>query len=105
MRNLPQSMAAKSAFTGARQESETNSPQNFYQGWRSAHQSIRFNRVRVVLTIISLAFLSLFLFVIYLQFGIIVFIISVTVMTLISVAFILYCKKVMKNEEDGLQNE
>jgi ABC-type protease/lipase transport system fused ATPase/permease subunit len=105
MRNLPQSMAAKSEFTGVQQESGANSPQNFYQGWRSAHQSIRFNRVRVLLTIISLAFLSLFLFVIYLQFGIIVFIISVTILILIFIAFILYCKNVMKNEENGLQNE
>jgi ABC-type protease/lipase transport system fused ATPase/permease subunit len=105
MRNLPQSVAVKSGFTGSQQESETNSPQNFYQGWRSAHQSIRFNRVRVVLTIISLAFLSLFLFVIYLQFGIIVLIISVTILILISIAFILYCIKVMKNEENGLQTE
>ena len=101
MRNLPQTVASKqSSMSGSTSPQDEPQPHTYCQsqGWRPERQSFHFNRVRALLTVISLAFLSLFLFIVYQRFGLIVLSVTLSVIILISVLFFLYLRKVMSTD-------
>ena len=100
MRNLPQTIASKQSMSGNTSPQEEPQPQQYCQsqGWRSERQSFHFNRVRALLTVISLAFLSLFLFIVYQRFGLIVLSATLSVIILITIGFLFYLRQVMSIE-------
>ena len=103
MRSLPESVVTKKSFAGSPTSAEeVQPPQVCGQDYRpEERRSYRINRVRALLTLISLAFLTLFLFIVYQKFGLVVLAVSLAVILLMTLAFVMYLRSVLNDLNDS----